>query len=386
MFRLVASVASTRLLASVAQALVLLVLTRTLEAIEFGQFAAISAACGLVAIVAGLGLNTLSLRVSAFDEPKRIAATIALLRLPVVGLSVGITTLGSLAILGEESLPLIAASVLYAASESLGEAVESLLYGSSHAVRAQGTMLGRRLLVLAGVSVGFVVGDPVLWLSVVAAIVIVSVGLPLRGTLGRPAAVLEVLQVSIPLWGATVLAKLQTLDVVVASFALPGASAGVYSAAARVTSPLNILAVSVLSILTPRLASREEAASRSGLFRRSRRAMFFVMILLSLVSPLVGWATEIVLGDSYSGAFVVATTLTLATAVAAMSQVYVSHFYASGNGPIVARCRIVIVPMALIGGFFGALFFGPVALAISMLLSQLALWFSLSKIFRSTPL
>ncbi|MFS2242857.1 lipopolysaccharide biosynthesis protein [Microbacterium sp. OR16] len=376
--------ATIRVISSLIQAVTLLALTRVLGAQEFGQFAAVSASGAMVAVLGGLGLSSLALRISAFENPRGVAASIALLRWPIVFSSATCTGLVAYVLLGHTALLAITAAVLYAASESIGEAVESLLYGSSRAARAQVAMVARRLIMLLGVTCGFLMNETLVGVVVAASTICVIAGVFLKGTLASPVPFRLIARASVPLWSATVLAKLQTLDVVVASMALSPAQAGIYSAAARVSSPLNTFAVAALSVLTPRLADRHAVDAREGLFRQSRRSMCILAMLLGALSPVVGFTAEFVLGPDYIGAAWVATVLTISTAVAAITQVYVSHFFAAGDGFTVAKIRAILMPSALAVGFIAGAVVGPLGLAVSMLGAQLLLWLMLASAHRRT--
>ncbi|UNK70115.1 oligosaccharide flippase family protein [Microbacterium sp. H1-D42] len=385
MFRLIASVTGSRVVASIIQAVTLLILTRGLEVELFGQFAATSAASGMASVVLGFGLNTLALRIAAFEDSRQIAATIAMLRVPAVLASALVTTVVALLLMGSDSTPIVLAAVLYAAAESLGEGVESLLYGSSRTSRAQVALISRRVVVLAGVMIGIGAGDLMAGLCVGAGLVCVAVGLMLQGTLARPAGFKRVFREARSYWAPTMLAKLQTLDVSVAAIAMPGVAAGVYSAAARVTSPLNTFTIAALSVLTPRLSSRFEGETRDLLFRQSRRSMYLVALILTLISPLVGLATEFVVGESYSGVAFPAAILTVMTGVAALTQLYVAHFFAIGDGNTVAKIRLVVMPAMLLLGFLLGTIWGPVGMALAVLLGQVGLWVWLALAYKKRP-
>lgn len=382
MLKLVISVTGARVLASGLQALTLLALTQTLGPSHFGQFATVSAVCGVAVVVLGLGLSSVALRVSALEDARNVATTVALLRVPVTVAGAGVAFAGAALFFDSAPVAVLLVAALYAAVEAMGMGVESVLYGLSAAKRAQLTLLARRTVQLGGIALGLLLGDGLLWFAGSVVLVALLLGTPLLGLLSTPAPLRRVLPIAFPLWPPTVLAKVQLLDVLVASITLSSSDAGIYAAATRLTSPLNTFAVATLSVLTPRLASRGAASTRERLFMRSRRAMFVVVGALAVLSPVVGWLTDLVLGEAYQGIFWTATVLTCMTAVAAMTQIYVSWFYAKGDGSTVAKARVVVVPASLVLGGVLASFWGPIGLGVAMLLSQLCLCVSLAAVSR----
>lgn len=378
-FRVIASVAGVRIVSSAIQAVTLVLLIRLLGASSFGSFAAVSTSVSVLVVFIGFGSSSLALRVSALEDQFDVATTIALIRIPVALASGLIASAVALFLLGIDSLHLILVAALYGAAESLGEGIESILYGCNRVWRAQISMLARRIVVVFGVGIASLSGSPLTWLGFILLLVAVFAGIPLWGILSRPAGMGRVFRLAAPLWLPTLLAKAQTLDVVIASLVMPSVSSGVYAAGARVTSPLNTVAAATLSVLTPRLSSRFDASGSANLFIRSRKIMFVVCVCLVLVSPVVGAATSFVVGPSYSGVFLVALLLTCMTAVAAMTQIYVSLFYSRGNGHFVLRARLLsVVPALGIGAVVGMML-GPIALALAMVCSQLFLWFLLHR-------
>lgn len=386
MFRLIVSVSGARLVASLMQAITLLLLTRILGPEKFGLFAALVAAVGVLVVLFGVGLNSLSLRLSALPDEQALRTTIALIRAPVALLAALTASAVALLLTGQGGLAIIVVAGFYAASESLGEGVEALLYGATRERRAQLTMLVRRAALLAGLVVGVIVGNGLAGFSIAIVCVMSLLWLALRGLLGKPAPLSRVFKLAMPLWMPTLLAKMQTLDVVVAASALSPSSAGIYSAAARITSPLNTFAMAALSVLTPRLASGSGMSAKEALFTKSRAGMRLAALALVVCSPGVGWITEIVLGEAYEGVWIIAAILTCMTAFAAVTQIYVSYFYAEGDGMTVAKIRLVVVPLSLSIGWLMANSYGAVALAAVIAASQLALWCALALAYRISPM
>jgi O-antigen/teichoic acid export membrane protein len=369
MKRRLASLASVRILSSVIQGLMLLVLTAALGPVEFGQFATILVVCGILSSAFGFGAGTLALRLGGRAEARSTAGAIALLRYPSALMAGAITFVFGMVVLSISSLSLLLAATLMGLAEAAGLVVESILFGQLKPRRAQLSMMTRRTLLLTVVLLGVAV-DQVYALVIVGALVLLLISaLWLTGRVERPRNLGGVVKESLPFWGADILSKLQTFDVVLANMLLMPAPAGIYAAASRITSPLNILASSMMSIFTPAIASAEPER-QFAMFKTSFRYMSVGGIVIAGLGPLVGHVLEVVLQDEYSGVYWPVVVLCIGTGIAALAQSLVSYLYAVDDAALVFRTRVWSLPISLALGLPLALWFGPVGMAAVLAISQ----------------
>ena len=383
MYKLIFFGAGSRISAAIIQAVILVLVTRILGASAFGHFAAVVSATAMASVVFGMGMDSLSLRLSGLPEPRRVGASIVALRYPIVFLSAGVGLLTGW-LLGTKDLMVVLSGIGFAVYDSAGLSIEAVIFGLNRPKRAQVLLVLRRIVMCAGVLIGWKFG---VVLPVVACLSVLSLpllSLSLCGLVGRPHGLVGTIRYALPYLGATLLAKVQTLDTVFASSILPAEAAGVYAGASRVTSPLNTVAAATLSILTPRLADTSNSSERSSAFVAGRRLLRLSCILLVVASPAVGIVTEYVLGSSFSGVAVPAAIMSSATGFAAINQAYVSYYFAQGRPNVVAVRRLIGVCIAACCAVPLAWVWGATGMAGTMLLLQVVLLLLLGLHFRRT--
>lgn len=362
------SVTGTRIAATAAQGLTFLSLTQTLGPQAFGAFVAITVGFGLISSIVELGTGTLALRVQATKNPKALAASISVFRYIILAVTAGAVMYFSTSFLELESR-LLLSGILFGAVEASYRPIENILFGFSRPGRAQASIVTRRFTVLAAVLSGFVWDITLLALNSTLIALLILSPLWLLGMLSRPLGLVSTVRLSLPYWGSTMLSKLQTLDVLIASLVVSPIGAGVYAAASRITSPLNILASSVLSILTPEL-SKQSSMARIETYRKSAKFLVIVCCSLIIFSPAVGWLLEWILGSEYQGVALPAAILCVSTGFAAINQGQVAYLYASGEAKRLFIVRLVTVPTAMLSAIPLGLAFGSVGVAVAVFLSQ----------------
>lgn len=364
------SVAGTRIVGTIAQGLTFLILTQSLGPAAFGAFAAITVTFGFVSSLVGFGAGSLALRVQSTDNPASLAASVSLLRYFAVVLAAILVALVSVFILDIKEAPLLAAGILFGTLESSHGAVENILFGLQHTRRAQVAMVFRRVVVLAAVTLGSLKDLSLEFLITTLLVLLVISPFWLFRLLTKPMSLKATVKLSLPFWGAAVLSKVQTLDVVIASLVINPVGTGVYAAASRISSPLNILASSVLSVLTPELA-RQRGVTRLNTSRRSMKFLGIVSLGLILMSPAVGLLLEWILGQDYEGVAWPTTVLCISAGFAALNQGQVAYLYASGEAKRVFFSRLGVVPITMLSGIALGMAFGVVGIALAVCLSQM---------------
>lgn len=363
------SVAGTRIAGTAAQGLTFLILTQTLGPAAFGAFVAITVAYGLVSSLIDLGTGTLALRIQGTENPRALAGSISIYRYIVVIITAML--IGSFCTLFTDLMPaLLLSGILFGAVEASYRPIENLLFGFSRTQRAQGAMVMRRFVVLAAVLSGHLwdVTSVALNGTLIALLLISPAWLV--GLLAKPLSLASTVHLSLPYWGSALLAKLQTLDVMIASAVVNPIGVGLYAAASRITSPLNILASSILSVLTPEL-SQQTRAVRQKTYRKIAKFLLYLSCSLILISPLVGWLLERVLGPEYQGVALPAAILCISTSFAALNQGQVSYLYAADMAKKLFLIRLAIVPTTMLSGIPLGLLFGGSGVATAVCISQL---------------
>jgi len=364
------SVAGTRIVGTIAQGLTFLVLTQSLGPVSFGSFATIMVTFTFVSALVGFGSGSLALRVQSSSRPASLAASVSLLRYITITVAALSVLLISIYVFNIRDAPLLIAGILFGLLEASYRAVENILFGLEKTKRAQISMVFRRVTVLASVILGSIWGVSLEFLSATVSLLILSSPFWLLRLLDKPLNLTATIKLSLPYWGADILARLQTLDVAIATLAVNPVGAGVYAAASRVSSPLNILASSVLSVLTPQL-SREKGATRLETSNRSMRFLLIVCAGLIAISPAVGFLLEWVLGTEYAGVALPAALLCVAAGVAAINQGQVAFLYASSEARRLFWTRLFVIPPAMLSGIPLGLSLGAVGIALAVVLSQL---------------
>lgn len=372
MIKSITSLAGTRVLASVCQGFMLYLLTQSLGPAVFGTFATVLAAAAIAGITFGLGTSTLALRVKAVDNPYNVASGILALRIPTALLAAASTYYFVTIAMGIHDGLLLVVALTLATADSTSEVVESVLFGLQRVRRAQLAMVTRRVVALLGVFLGLMQGNVLVGLGVSALLILLGSPIWLARLTGKPAGPLRIMRLSVGFWGATLLGKAQTLDVVIASAVCTPVVAGIYAGASRLTSPLNMVTSASLSILTPSLANQRNSQERYASFMRGRRLLIIVGGCLFVMSPIVAAGVLVVLGEEYRGVFWPTVLLTIATAVSAVTQGHTSYYFAAGKAAFVTKIRIAVVPISLLLAIPLGFNWGAVGVAGAMMLSQLA--------------
>lgn len=369
----VASTAAVRVIGAAMQGISLLVIARLLGPSEFGAFASVFAVGGFLGILLGFGLTSLLLRVSAYGaRAPELAGSSLILGYGAGILSGGVAWVAGAYVLGFGNSAAVLAGAAFGTSETVGRVVESIAFGMQREGRAQASLIFRRAVLAVALAWTWAQSGDVP-AAVIIAVALAGAVAPVwvRGLVRVRWSGLAVYRLSRRFWLPTVLGRVEGLDTALASLVLAPAGLGLYAAAGRVMSPLNILTGSFLSIYTPRLANASGRAAFDVVFKEARKALLMVGAGLAMLGPLVGWLLEHVLGSGYAGVAPICMVLVLAVALGAPSQAYTAAFYATNRTRVVLYTRVVAVPtglglVALLGWTMG-----PVGAAVGLLVSQL---------------
>lgn len=376
-------IAASRLMASIMQGVTLLLLARSLGVSSFGAFAATIATGALFSVVTGFGTSSLALRLLSMPEPARVATTISIMRVPSsLAAGVGVVFF-SLATIPTVDHLLLLASAVYIIGDAFCESTEAILNGLQKHRSAQLGLIIRRSMVLFFVCISILFDLQMTVGILVGTILAIAISpLWLIGTFRKPANFCHTLRASIHFWQATVAGRLETLDVTISSIVTSAAGAGIYGAANRLTSPLNILTSSALTIYTPAMSRAKNFEERMDIFRRACLTMRWVSLALIFASPIIGMGVEWLLGSDYSGILPVVIIVTIGCAASAQSQPIIALFYSLSMASTVTIVRIVVVPFALVLMFILGSVFGVIGVAVASFALQFGLSVAFYVVFR----
>lgn len=385
MLKRFSSVVLVRLVTAVLQAVMLIWMARELGPVVFGSFAVALTTGSLLGVVLGLGATSQVLRLGESETDTAVMATLVRLRIvSAVMAGAGGLLVGRALGLGPDLSLVIA---LWVWAELVSELLQAVHFGHRRVGRANAVLVYRRVIPIGALATSVVWWPDTRWWalalgSAAAGVVALIVAPSLRR---KRAPVGETISGARHYWASTVLVGLQTADVALVGLVSANpVHVGLYSAANRVTSPLNILTSSVLSLLTPELA-RATPSNRPAVFRRVSRVLWGVSATLLVVSPVVAHVAVFVLGEAYAGAEPILVGVTASVAVGALVQGNVSYLYAIGKAKDLTLARLWSVPIGL-GLVVAAAFTGQLGLlACAPIASQCVQLFAVRRAVKRPP-
>jgi O-antigen/teichoic acid export membrane protein len=378
MWRKSALVLGARIVSAVLQAVTILLLARSLGPSDLGSyFTVVSVFAGFSALV-GFGMNTRALRLAAEDHAAAKRSTMTWMRLVTALIGGALSAwLGSLFLLDTPVLVLIAAAS-YAASELVNELSQSIMLGSGRVGAAVGLMIVRRAAPFAAVIWGLAQDDATLLFGLTVACGITTVyGLVVqRGLLSRPSSPLRLIASSRHYWWQSIWAAAQQVDVLVVQLFLGSSAAGLYAAASRLLSPLNLVTSSLLSVLVPEMSRFTDRRKILAVYARAKRLIGGYAVALAVASPLAGFVGPLILGSEYQASWSLFIFFVLAAGFNAASQPGMSLLYAIGEARKVAAATFIstlvglclLAILAALGAFLLLGLYSVVAFAILFVL------------------
>jgi O-antigen/teichoic acid export membrane protein len=259
---------ASRLVAGVLQAVMVLLLARWAGARDFGVVSAVIGVGIVVSVAADLGMSTYVARARALGQHAAVHAALIVNRrsTATVGL-VSVIALSSAAGRGAVPWGVVALGLSLAIEKSV-DTMMSVPIADGDTRAATMSVLVRRVVACGGFVACFVAGaDPVwafaLW-SLVGAVVGQAharrVTAPLRAT--PPGALRLALVGSWPFFLSNVTVSARSLDTAVVAVVASAGTAGLYSAASRLTSPFMLVASTVTTVLMPHAARASASRAR----------------------------------------------------------------------------------------------------------------------------
>lgn len=298
----------SRGLGSLGQAVALVVLARSVTAVEFGLVNVVIAVVGIVLVASGLGLSLFVPFARARGESDAVAAAMrlnswanlasAVVLVPGIALWAGVT-----------GAPW--GAVLIGASLALERNVDTILgvpIADGDARVAATSMLARRTAALAVFLPALAAGADPVWafssgLVTGGLVAQLHARRAVRDLPGDARAVSPraVVGRSWPFLASNLTGQARTLDVPVVAAALGAGAAGLYAAAVKLVQPLLLVPQSLAAVVMPHSTRLAPAAARRlGV----RLTVLFLACLVPAV-PLVVWAEDVVvlvMGPTFEGA------------------------------------------------------------------------------------
>lgn len=369
-----ALLAWSRVAASLLQAVLFALVARAMGLNDFGSFTIGLSIALLTMSVFELGLGNRSLRVLGDDEPGRTVLTVILIRGATNAIAI-VLIFGIAALLLGISPWAAAALALYVTGDLFGNLTQSLLIGLLRERTATILLLIRRLLPVALAGVFFLLAAESTESAYIA--------LALSGLLGyvtgtaallresnRPHNLIMFIKNNLSFAATSFGSNLQQADALVVGAVGGSALAGLYGAAARLASPLNLLTGSVMQAIVPTLATRDHG-ERAVMMRTVLRVMTLAAGFLALAAACSPLIMLVLYGDEFVEGWPIASAVILMAALNALNQPILGWFYAghiTRSIPILVTLNSITL-VAAVG--IGALISQPIAIAAGMILSAL---------------
>ncbi len=352
-----------RILGSVMQGILILLLLLDMGAVTFGIFGAILALGAYLSRVFNLGMPTRALRLASERDADSSASTL-LAAQTLLSMPLGIVLVAVSITVFEASWTLTVMATALVVGDLLVEATLAVLLGRQLHSRAEIVMGFRRLTPLLGwVGGNAVDAAPAGLMLGVSCAVIVSLAVCLP-TLGAPRGLVAEVRKSRPYWYSSLLSGVNGLDVFILALLGPANLAGWYAAASRTLAPLSLLTSSAVTLLAPKLAT-VLPAQRSQLFRRARRYTLLLAGGLGVVAPFLGLAIPTFLGEEFDGSSPLFAGFIALAGIVALGEVYSSLFVAMDNARALVRVRLISSPLHL-GSVVLVMGAGPTGLGIAI--------------------
>jgi O-antigen/teichoic acid export membrane protein len=360
-----------RVVAALLQAVMMLLLLRSVSPAEFGFFAAAYGVITVPQVLFDAGLPSLVVRERARDRNSGLSTSaLRLVNILAAVMAVLLTSIAVvLAVTVSTAFWLLVPLGLWGAAERSADAWLLVAVADGDSRVNVLTLVLRRIANLA-LFLGFTALtpiDPVLALSLSLAAAASGSWLLARWyVLPRlaPAVVIsrrDLIALSYPYWIDSVATQARNLDAAITGLVASPMQAGFYAAAARLTGPLRILPYSLATVLLPATA-RKTARTVGPVLKLVFLATLAFGLFYAVLILLLPWAVPVVLGPAYSGAVltlqITAGALVFSAAASMLDPVLqglgMPHFVAANSIVTTVTCLIGVSIGATYGGAAGA--------------------------------
>jgi O-antigen/teichoic acid export membrane protein len=297
-----------RLIGAAVQAASMGLLARWSGPTAFGLFAAVYGVAILIQALTDFGLNTYLIRMRAQYPAARLIGGLLRLqtRINITTASVGLAV-GAVLAIWNPSLLVIAPMAVWLASDKQSESWLCVSLSDGRAWLNAVSLIARRAGALAILLIAMVCGvDPIVGYalglavsSVGSALILGFKTLPEINGWGTALDLSATFRASSHYWVNSLATQARNLDTLIVGAAIGMGAAGLYGAAARLTTPLRMVPTSVATVLMP-VAAKTRVSSR-----RITKAVTLILTASTLFYGVVALATPalipIVLGEDFKG-------------------------------------------------------------------------------------
>lgn len=324
-----------KVVAAILQAFTIALVARALGLTSFGEFSIGYSAILMLMVILEFGFGNRALRVMGENEPNRLATTIIIIRsatdtLVIVVAAVVLSLIGFLP--GIIALML----VVYTTGELFATLSQSMLVGFFREKASIASLLLRRVLTLGAMFWVLLDADghrELLVYAVLGGSGAVGYAISfaqLAPHAAKPLSPFALILENRRFWISSVSNNLQRADTLVIGALGSTALAGLYSAAVRLTSPLNLLTGSILQSVMPSMSVAKNQDARRLIFGKVLKAMTCYAALLMLGSALAPLVIRIMYGEEYVSAAPIAVAVFLVAGMNAVIQALLAWYYSSG--------------------------------------------------------
>ncbi|NKR74012.1 hypothetical protein GS492_15330 [Rhodococcus hoagii] len=367
----------SRALASLAQAVSLVLLARWSTVPEFGIVGAMLGLGMLVIALADMGVGTYVLRAGAVPSI-RGTVPVALRVNSISSLAILFATTSIFVLVGQID-PVFYALVplaFWVVTEKNADIWLNVAISERKSALAAVAILVRRCAALALFGVFVVVGiSPVLAFTsslgvggVIGLVVsrrIIDLQQFAANSATADISAVSVIRSSFPYWIANLTSQVRNLDVSIVSIVSSPAAGGLYAAALRLTNPLLLVTGSLTSVLLPEASRRD----RAGVLAINRK-LIGVVLACAPVLFLIGWPLSYVgiwvLGDSYTDARLGLHVMFVSMFFVGICPIVSSLLQAVGREKFVARNGMAFTPVVVAAIALGAYLGGAVGAAVGI--------------------
>ncbi len=331
LWRSISTLLSGRVAAGLLQVAFIALLARSLGVENYGRYVAFLAGVYLGMNLFDFGFGTRLLRLSAEDDARSTTTWMFLIR---TSTNLLVVVVGSLLwhLTAPEELPLLlgVAVVVFATGDTFGDLGQAHLLGRGRVHVSAAMLVGRRLASLVPFVTGLSLHQGTAGLLVAGGSGYLVAFLAMRDSFGRPRRFRAFVSSGTAYWGLAGVANLQQADTILVSAVAGPTVAGLYGAATRLLSPLNLVNSVLQQVYVPRLSATTSLRERRDQWQTLYRTTVGICVLMalgSLASPLV---VDLLFGREFGDAWPVLAAVCFAAAFNALSQTYLAWLYAQG--------------------------------------------------------
>lgn len=367
MKRLVAGRFAASLIGSALQAVMLLLLATKLGVSDFGIFGAISALALAGSTLLGLGFPARALRLAAEPQPLRMATTMMLFRICVVG--VLFIALWIVATVSPELRFVAMVSGSIAGTEIVTELAQNTLTGVRRVRAASILLVTQRTLTLVAVAISNGTDQLAGCLAIASAIVILANVAVVARRRPQMRGVFTSVRETSGYWRANIAASVSSLEQPLVT-AIGGSSVGgLYAVGARLLAPVNLLSQSMIAVTAADLATAP-SEDRDRLFARIRKFAIIIAGIGACMALPAGLVLMLLLGIGYELVWIPVAACVVAGTLMGVNQCHQSMLFALGVPSVAARCVFVGTIAGLAAAALGAAAFGIVGASAAPVLAQ----------------